>query len=211
MRGLRPNSRQSFSVRIEMVSVQNCDPAAKTLDLVYRIYSTDPPRILGGAAESQATAEKSPQTTTGLTQAGNPFHFIPTGGYNRSDGVFGGGRIQVIPTRGTFPLFDTFTAEGQGSYSMRTLSAALSGAANRPGWLRHAAWRLNYLNSSEPAGATRLKKAALSGQIDGETRPFWQGAVLARSAPWSREAICRAAHLPVCCLCKLLPTPDMGR
>src|ERR1700683_3650678 len=26
-----PDSRQSFSVRVEMVSVQNCDPAAKTL------------------------------------------------------------------------------------------------------------------------------------------------------------------------------------
>jgi hypothetical protein len=63
---------------------------------------------------------------------------------------------------------------------MGALSAGLSGAANLPGWLRHAAWRLNYLNSSEPAGATRLKKAPLSGQIDGETRPFWQGAVLAR-------------------------------
>jgi hypothetical protein len=175
-----PDSRQSFSVRIEMVSVQNCDPAAKTLDLVYRIYSTDPPQVLGGATESQATAEKSPQTTTGLTQAGNPFHFTPAGGYNRSDGAFGGGRIQIVPGLGAFHLFDAFTAEGQGSYSMRTLSAALSGSANLHGWLRHAGWRLNYLNSSEPAGATRLKKAVLSGQMDGETRPFWQGTVLAR-------------------------------
>jgi hypothetical protein len=175
-----PDSRQSFSVRIEMVSVQNCDPAARTLDLVYRIYSTDPPQFLGGAAESQTTAEKSPQTTTGLTQAGNPFHFTPTGGYNRSDGAFGGGRILVTPTLGAFHWFDAFTAQGQGSYSMRSLSAALSGSANLRGWLRHAGWRLNYLNSSEPAGVTHLKNAALSGQADGETRPFWQGAVLAR-------------------------------
>jgi hypothetical protein len=136
--------------------------------------------VLDGATESQATAEKSPQTTTGLAQAGNPFHFTPAGGYNRSYGAFGGGRIQITPKLGAFHWFDAFTAEGQGSYSMRSLSAALSGSANRPGWLRHAGWRLNYLNSSEPAGATRLKMARLSGQIDGETRPFWQGTVLAR-------------------------------
>jgi hypothetical protein len=171
---------QGFVVTIELVSVQNCDPYARTLELIYRIYSTNPPKILGGATESQTTAEKSPQTTTGLAQAGNPFHFAPTGGYNRSAGAFGGGRIQITPKLGGFHLFETFTAEGQGSYSMRSLSAALSGSANLHAWLKHVGWRFNYVNSSEPAGATRLKRAGLSGQIDGETRPFWKGTFLAR-------------------------------
>jgi hypothetical protein len=47
-----PDSGIGFSVRIELVSVQNCDPNAKTLDVIYRIYSTDPPKFLGGATES---------------------------------------------------------------------------------------------------------------------------------------------------------------
>ena len=175
-----PDSDKGFSVRIELVSVQNCDPSARTLDVIYRIYSTDPPKFLGGATESQDTAEKSPQTTTGLAQAGSPYHFTPTGGYNRSDGAFGGGRIQITPNLGAFHLFDTFSAEGQGSYSMHSLSAALSGSANLLGWLKHADWRVNYLNYSAPAGAARLKSGSLSGQIDGETRPFWKSTVLAR-------------------------------
>ena len=175
-----PDSNLGFSVRIERVSVQNCDPSAKTLDVIYRVYSTDPPKFLGGANESQDTAEKSPQTATGLTQTGNPFHFTPTGGYDRSDGVFGGGRIEIKPQLGRFHLFDTFSADGQGSYSMRSLSAALGGSANLFGWLKHADWHIDYLNYSAPAGATRLTKGTLSGQIDGETRPFWKDSVLAR-------------------------------
>jgi len=175
-----PNSDRNYVLRYERVYVQNCDATERTLDLIYKIYSTDPPKILGGATEAQATAETSPQTTTGLASAGNPFHFTPTGGYNRSDGAFGGGSLRIVPKLGAFHWFDTFTAEGQGSYSMRAVSAALSGSANLHGWLRHAGWRLNYLNSSQPAGVTRLKKAALSAQMDGETRPFWQGTVIAR-------------------------------
>jgi len=175
-----PDSNRNLVVRYERVDVRNCDPNAKALDLIFRIYSTDPPKFLGGATESQHTAETSPQTTAGLTQAESPFHFTPTGGYDRSDGMFGGGRIEVGPQLGKFPLFDTFTAEGQGSYSMRSLSAALSGSANLLGWLKHADWRVDYLNYSAPAGATRLKEGSLSGQIEGETRPFWKSTLLAR-------------------------------
>src|SRR5260370_1126386 len=109
-----PDGAKSFSIRIELVSVQNCDPNAKTLELIYRIYSTDPPKILGGATESQVTAKKSQQTTTGLAQAGNPFHFTPSGGYNRSYRAFGGGRVQITKLGGLH-LFDALTADRQGS------------------------------------------------------------------------------------------------
>lgn len=174
-----PDGAKSFSIRIELVSVQNCDPNAKTLDLIYRIYSTDPPKILGGATEAQATAEKSPQTTTGLAQAGIPFHFTPSGGYNRSYRAFGGGRVQVTKLAGLH-LFDTLTAEGQGSTSLRSFSAELSGSTDSMGWLKHAEWSFYYRNVSEPAGTTRLKNAGLSGQVALETQPFWKGTFFAR-------------------------------
>src|SRR5258708_5436378 len=174
-----PDGAKSFSIRIELVSVQNCDPNAKTLELIYRIYSTDPPKILGGATESQVTAKKSPQTTTGLAQAGNPFHFTPSGGYNRSYRAFGGGRVQITKLGGLH-LFDTLAAEGQGSTSLRSFSAELSGSADSLSWLRHAEWSFDYRNVSEPAGTTRLKNAGLSGQVPFETQAFRKGTFFAR-------------------------------
>jgi hypothetical protein len=43
-----PDTKGSFAISVEVVSVENCDTFAKTLDLVYRIYSTDPPRPIAG-------------------------------------------------------------------------------------------------------------------------------------------------------------------
>ena len=192
-----PDSGRGFVIRIELVSVQNCDPNTKTLDLIYRIYSTNPPKVLGGATESQVTAEKSPQTTTGLTQAGSPLHLTPTGGYDRSYNVFGGGRVQFTPKFGHSLFFDTFTAEGQGSSSLRSLAAALSGSANFVGWLRHAEWRLNYQNSSLPAAVTRLQNADLSGQVDGESRAFWRSSFLARFGGLIQGGNMQSGALPV--------------
>lgn len=42
-----PNLGTGFVIRVELVSVRNCDPNAKTLDLVYRIYSSNPPKAWG--------------------------------------------------------------------------------------------------------------------------------------------------------------------
>jgi hypothetical protein len=47
-------------------------------------------------------------------------------------------------------------------------------------WLRHRDWRLNYQTYSAPAGVTRLGNAILSGQIGGETPPFWKSTFVAR-------------------------------
>ena len=168
-----PDNVASFSVRFERVSLQNCNPAAKTLEVIYRIYSTDPPRFLGGGPESQKVAEKSPQNTAGLTQTGSPFHLTPNGGYDRSNGFSGGGRMQIKPQLAGFHLFNSFTVEGQGSHAMRMLAADVSGSVDPRGPIQHADWRFHYLNYSAPAGATHLSRAGLSGQADLQTRPFW--------------------------------------
>jgi hypothetical protein len=175
-----PDDTRGFAVRIELVYVQNCDPAARTLDLIYRIYSVAPPKFLGGAAESQEIARNSPQITAGLTEAGSPFHFVPTGGYNRSDGLFGGGSLEVTPHSRALPLFGTFTATGQSSYAEHTLAVAMSGSINRLGRIQYASWRLNYQNDSAPAGTAHLNLADLSGQADVATRPFWKGNIMLR-------------------------------
>lgn len=169
-----------YSIRVEIASVQNCNPETKTLDLVYRIYSTEPPKFLGGAPESQAVLQKSPQNTTGMTANGSRFHLTPSGGYNRSYNLFAGGKLEATPLFRSSSPFDHFVAEGYGSSSMRDISAAISGSALFHTWVRHSDWRVNYANSSLPAGVTRLNKALLSAQGDIESRSFWNAGMTAR-------------------------------
>ena len=175
-----PRNPGSFVVRIELVHAQNCNPTAKTVDLVYRVYSTAPPRSLGGGAESQAVAKSAPQTVTGLDSAASPVHLVPVGGYNRSWEAFAGGRLEITPRRNRFPLFETLSVVDQGSSSMSSLSLALAGSRQFRAWLNRAAWRIDYRRESAPAGAARLRNAALSAQFSAATRPFWDGAALAR-------------------------------
>jgi hypothetical protein len=191
-----PDSKDSFAIRVEFVSVQNCNPEAKTLDVIYRIYSTAPPKILGGATETQDIAQSSPQTVTGLTKGGSSFHLSPTGGYNRSYNIFGGGRFDFTPKLDKFHLFDSLTLNGQASSSMHSASAALSGSAIFASWLRQAEWSLNYNNESLPAGTTRLGTAGLSAQIDAETRPFWRALILARFGTLLQGGYMQSASLP---------------
>jgi hypothetical protein len=175
-----PDSPGTFVVSFQKVSVLNCNSAAKTLDIVYRIYSTAPPKAGGGATEIQKQAQTSPQDVTGLAQGGSPLRLTPSGGYNPAWGAFFGGNAAFASHAGG--LFDTFSLGGQasGSGSMRSASAALSGSASTMGPIQHWNWRLSYGNDSAPAGSMTLSKAAASGQFDAQTRPFWQGAVFTR-------------------------------
>jgi hypothetical protein len=165
-----PSSPGAFAIRLERVLLRNCDPTAKTLDVVYRIFSTAPPKFLGGAAESQAVAETAPQTTTGLTAGGSAFQLLPTGGYDRAFGAFGGGSLSAYG----------LSLEGQGSLAMRRFSAAYAGSRDLRGWLRHAAWRLDYRYDSVSPGTFHLQNAALSAQFSAATHAFWNGAAFAR-------------------------------
>jgi hypothetical protein len=191
-----PDTKGSFAISVEVVSVENCDTFAKTLDLVYRIYSTDPPSAIAGAAESQAVAERAPQTTAGLDQTGSPFHLIPASGYNRSYDIFGGGQLRYAPRTAGGHLLDALAVEGQGSASMHQVSAALSGSADFPHWIKQAGWQMTYTNGSVPAGIARLTQSTFSGQLDAQTRPFLNEAVFARFGGLLEGGNMQSAPLP---------------
>jgi hypothetical protein len=188
-----PDIPGTFVVSFEKVSVLNCNSAAKTLDVVYRVYSTAPPRAGGGATETQKQAETSPQDVTGLTKAGSPLRLVPAGGYNAAWGAFAGGNAALSFRAGG--LFDTFSLRGQASTSgsMRSASTAISGSASPLGPIQLWNWRLNYANDSTPAGSMTLSKANGSGQFDAQTRPFWNGAVFARFGALAERGIMQSA------------------
>lgn len=175
-----PQGKGSFAVNVEVVKIENCDPIAKTLDLVYGVYSTSPEQVIMGAVESQATAERAPQTTAGLDRTGSSFHLVPAGGYNRSYDIFGGGQLRYAPRSQGSHLLDAASLEGRGSATMYEVSANLRGSKALAHWIDYTAWLVNYAGYSVPAGMARLAQNNLSGQVDLQSRPFWGEAVFAR-------------------------------
>ena len=192
-----PDIPGSFVIQLEALSVTNCDATAKTLDLIYRIYSTAPPKYLAGAAETQAIAETAPQTVTGLDQTGKPFHLTPEAGYNRSYDISGGGRLRYVVPRSTGAhLVDAVTIDGQGSASMREVSGAVHGSRSFHEWVNYADWLVNYTNQSVPAGVTRLGQSTLSGQVDAQSRTFLNETVFARFGTQLQGGNMQSAPLP---------------
>jgi hypothetical protein len=175
-----PSDSQSIAVRLQRLSVENCDATAKTLDLRYQIYSTDPPQFMGGATEAQHTAETAPQVTAGLAHGGTPFQLTPSAGYSRSFGFFGGGRLEFVPSSPKLHELSALTVEGQGSQFIRLVSGSANGSTQLHAWIQHVDWRLTYTNSSVPGGPARLSTGSLSGQTSIQTKPFWNGSTFAR-------------------------------
>ncbi|MDT4954500.1 MAG: hypothetical protein QOJ02_2638 [Acidobacteriota bacterium] len=174
-------------IRLEFVSVENCSDRSssnRTLDLVYRVYSTQILPALTSAPEARVEERQSPQKTAGLTDVDvpseSPIHFTPTAGFDSTNKLSGGGRLEIKARRhGMFP-FDSAIIEGQGSSKMRSISAALAGSRESQNWLRHSEWRLNFTNYSLPTDAGDISGGHLSAQYSGVTKAFAGGNVSAR-------------------------------
>lgn len=175
-------------IRLEFVSVEKCsDPGLlphPTLELVYRIYSTQILPVLNSTPEARVEERQTPQNTAGMTNvdipSAKPVHFTPTASFDSTNELSGGGRLEITPDHfGKLP-FNSIVIEGQGSPSMRSISAALVGSFDSLDWLRHSEWRLNYTNYSLPTGTGHINGGHLSAQFSGMTRVFAKGNLTAR-------------------------------
>jgi len=175
-----PETFGGLRVSVETVSAANCRQKPNTLDLIYTILSTSPPKILSGTAESQDRLKTVPQDAMGLRQGGTPVRFTPAGGYNNSERVFGGGRLEASRKIKQFPVFDTFTAEGKASSTMQQITTALEGSADTMHAISHVDWRVHYFSRVEPAKPAELRRGSLSAQFSAATRPFAGGAMTFR-------------------------------
>ncbi len=199
-------------VRFSLVvtSVENC--SGRELDLVYTVFSSQIAPVLSGTFESRKAEKAEPQRAAGADEITGRLRISPSAGYDRSERLFGGGRLEYRLSGGpNFASFDSLEVEGLGSTSMHRLSAALSGARNAAaGLFAHADWELNYWNSSEPSDQSRLRKSRLAAQFSALTRPLgkWRLPVrLGGMAEGGRlESDFRAASLPQ----STVPTSDYG-
>ena len=178
---LPDTSDARVQLKLEFVSVENCIDGQ--VDVIYRIYSTQILPVLSARPEERVKERQTPQTpagqTTALTQDSSPFHFVPLGGYDSTDLMFGGGRFEYKPSRiGKLP-FNSAIIKGEASPRMHNVSAALEGTydsdVQNPGWLAHADWLVNFSHYSLPTGAGDIRGGHVMLHFAGVTKPLAGG------------------------------------
>lgn len=172
---------QRVKIRVEIVAVRNC--TGGELDLLYRIYSTQIMPVLSGRPTERVTERQEPQTAAGQTTVvvpeSSPFHFRPIAGYDITNLLTGGARMQVTQEKFWKLPFKSVLVEGVGNSRKYYFSAGLEGSldseAGSSGWLANAQWLFNYTNYQLPTGTGEIKGGMLTAQFSGVTKPFFNG------------------------------------
>ena len=178
---LPDTSDARVKLRLEFVSVENCTDGQ--VDVIYRIYSTQILPVLSARPEERQKERETPQTpagqTTALTKESTPLHFVPTGGYDSTNLLFGGGRFEIKPRKIWKLPFQSAIIKGEASPRMHQVSGALEGAydseVETPGWLAHANWLINFSHYSLPTGAGDIRGGHLMLHFAGVTKPLAGG------------------------------------
>ena len=158
----------TFSVMI--VTAENCMGGA--LDLDFRVYTTRLSPVLAVTRETRQRERAAPQESAGTARP-SALGLQPLFGYDRSNGAFGGARVEIrAPAVRSGPI-DSLSAEGWASGATYQASAALAGGhESDSSWLQHAAWRLDYFHSKRATGVDRLQEGTLAAQFSGTSRPL---------------------------------------
>lgn len=178
---LPDTSDQRVKIRVEIAGVRNCTD--NQVDLIYRIYSTQIMPVLSGRPEARVTERTEPQTSAGQTtvvaQEASPFHFKPIAGYDLTNLLTGGARMEVTSHKFWKLPFKSVLIEGQGNSRTHFFAAGFEGALDptieSTGWLANAQWLFNFVHYALPTGSGKIKGGHLTAQFSGVTKPFFNG------------------------------------
>ena len=160
---------ERVKVRIAKPGLANCDEQAKSLDVVYHVYTLGFSYYLTRAFETGAKDEvKRSVVETSATKALANYFPSPFGGYNRSRSLFGGTKVSIKQPGG---LLDNIILEGSGSSSSAVGLAEGDGFRDYgTGLVRHLEYRFRYYYSNLPGGNIKLKGGSGLGQFFAATR-----------------------------------------
>lgn len=178
-----PDTRDvRVKIRLELLTVENCSNLS--LDIVYRVYSTQIMPLLSSLPEKRLIERRFPQSAAGMTTVDvpsrRPIHFNPLAGYDSTNNLFLGARLEMTPQRLWKLPFSSLNLQGQGSSEIGVVSASLTGSNDSEGWLARSEWLLNYNYYSLPTGEGNIKGGDLSAQFTGVTKPLAQGNLAVR-------------------------------
>ncbi len=160
-----------IAVRIARPTLQKCDAQAKTLDVVYRVYSIGFSYYLSRAFETGQKEEvKRSVLDTPATETLANYFPQPFVGYDRSRNPYGGTKLTVKQPSG---LLDTISVNGSGSSRSSEGAAEVEGAKDfESGLIQHLEYQFRYLHSDIPSISTSLKEGLGQAQFMAATKAF---------------------------------------
>lgn len=159
------------AVRLAAPGLENCDKKARTLDVVYRVYTFGFSYYLSRAFESGGKEEvRRSVVETPATERFADYFPQPFIGYNRSRDFYGGTRLAIKLPGG---LLDKISLGASGSSSSVEAGAAAEGSRSyNKSSIRQLEYQFRYSYSDIPAKSLKLKESTVLGQVFAATRAF---------------------------------------
>ncbi len=139
-----------IAVRIARPALEKCDAQAKTLAVVYKVYSIGFSYYLSRAFETGQKEEvKRSVVDTPATETLSNYFPQPFVGYDRSRNPYGGSKLTIKQPQG---LLDTISINGSGSSRSSEGEAVAEGVKDFDrGLIRHLEYQARYLHSNIPS------------------------------------------------------------
>ena len=143
--------------------LEDCDSTAKTLRVVYFIFSSVPPSLNSPSIEQEG-GESQHLVATGAAQVpGNKLLLAPVTGYNQTRGTFGG--ISFSGTEGRVQL----SGQTMDSANSQTSNLSLGSSLGSTKLWNAASWNAAVVYDDTPAGAARYKEGKVVGRFGAST------------------------------------------
>ena len=158
---------------VKTVSIENCqesEAAAKTLDIIYRILSTDPGLSVAVPPENRQSSVNEPANTAVEEGTKSSHKVRPVGGYEDAVRGYGGADFRFeIPGA----LFQNGHLTASGSPSSGLAEFQLNGSRSpKLAALDRVDYHLAYDYSSQPAGKLRIAKGSFQVRFTAVSKPL---------------------------------------
>jgi hypothetical protein len=157
---------------VKTAALENCqeaEGAPKTVDVVYRIFSTDPIPAVRALPEKRQASVEEPATTAGEESTRAFYKLRPLFGYENSRRGYGGVDLLLkIPGQ----VFDNAQLSATGSSTSRVLIFQLDGSKTSKVWaLDRVDYHLSYNYSRLPASDMLLSQGSFQLRFTASSKP----------------------------------------
>jgi len=152
----------------EVKACENCERAAKTLEVVYHIYTSDPVYYATRVFEAKPAAITRNLAPPGTIPTQGTLQPLPYLGFNSSRNLIFGSKLSMETGSG---LLSSVEVDASGSQNSATASIFLAGSRQFPtGSLQYLRWSLGYRYENLPGDKFTLKSGRAVLSVLGATR-----------------------------------------